>query len=343
MTAFRPELKALHIGSMPHLDARKACELALQHFPDIPGWPQLPRRTFQENMYAQFSERFPGVVLEDERIWVDRTRDLDPELEALYTAYLEDDPSHGAISPDYAQGLHVFLRQVPRQVPQASIVKGQVTGPVSWGLVVVDQERRPILYDEILADAVAKHLRLKAQWQERTLRRICPQTIMSVDEPYMSSFGSAYVSLSRDQAITLMEEVFAGIEGLKMVHCCGNTDWSLLLATSVDILSFDAYEYVTNLALYPDELRAFLDRGGALAWGITPNTPAAYDQTVETLLARLSAAMNLLVDKGLHLDDILAASLITPACGLGSLPEDLAERILTLTAGVSQAMRERYA
>ncbi len=340
MRNFEPALRTLHIGSMPHTDPRRACELALEHF-DIPTWPQLPRRSFKENMYAQFSERFPGVVLEEERIWVDRTQDLDPGLEELYIAYLEDDISYGETSADYALGLHTFLHEY-RFTPR-EFVKGQVTGPISWGLTVVDQDRRPTLYDEVLADAIAKHLRMKARWQESMLRPLGEHTIMSVDEPYMSSFGSAYVALSREQAVMLMEEVFSGIEGFKMVHCCGNTDWSLLLETSVDILSFDAYEYSENLALYPDELSAFLKRGGVLAWGITPNTEAAHREDVDSLVERLMAAVERLVGKGIHRDDIMAASFITPACGVGSLTEELAERVMTLTAGVSRAMRERFA
>ena len=51
----------------------------------------------------------------------------------------------------------------------------------------------------------------------------------------------------------------------------------------------------------------------------------------------------ILEQKGIHLDDILQSSLITPACGLGSLTEELAEEVLSLTTGVAQAMRERYA
>ena len=294
-------------------------------------------------MYVQFSERFPGIQLEDERIWVDRTADLDPELEALYLAYLEDDLSYGELSADYAAGLRRFAKTVSRGNLALPFVKGQVTGPISWGLTVLDQDRRPILYDDILADAVAKHLRIHARWQEHFLRQLSPQTIISIDEPYMASFGSAYVALGREQAITLMEEVLGGIQGIKMVHCCGNTDWSLLLSTSVDILSFDAYEYAANLALYPEDIAAFLKRGGSLAWGITPKTTDAYDETVDSLVQRLEAAVDALVQKGLHCDDILQTSLISPSCGLGSLDEDLAEHVLRLTADVSTAMQERYA
>ncbi|NIN66688.1 MAG: hypothetical protein GTO63_18770, partial [Anaerolineae bacterium] len=67
-----------------------------------------------------------------------------------------------------------------------------------------------------------------------------------------------------------MNEVAAAIHaqgGLAGVHCEANTDWSLLMETDLDLLNFDAYEHMQALALYPAELRAFLERGGVLAWG----------------------------------------------------------------------------
>jgi hypothetical protein len=339
MTEFKAGLRSLAVGSLPHTDTKTACELGLSKL-DIPTWPQLPRRSFLENMYVQYSERFPGVVIADEQIYIDRERDLDPELEVLYIAYLMDNLEHAAISGDYAAGLHCFLDMDGDHPP---IVKGQVTGPVSWGLVVADQNRRPVLYDEVLAEAVAKHLRLKATWMEQGLRKMSPQTIVFVDEPYMSSFGSAFVSLNRDQVISVMEEVFAGIEGVKGVHCCGNTDWSLLLSTTTDIVNLDAYQYADALALYPDEVGEFLDRGGTIAWGIVPSSDQVHEETVDSLWERFHQALALLTNKGLKQDDLLAAALITPSCGCGSLPVETAERVLTLTAELATALQERYA
>jgi hypothetical protein len=337
MSKFEPELRSLPTGSMPHQDPAEACRLILEMV-DIPTWPQLPRRSFLENMYVQFSEGFPGIVVRDEQIFLDRDLDLDAELEMLYVAYLMDDLDYAAISPTYAAGLACLL-----EMQKAPVVKGQITGPVSWGLMIADQDRKPILYDDVLAEAVGKHLRLKASWMERELRRISEQTIVFVDEPYMSSFGSAFLSLSEGQVITLLEEVFAGIEGLKGVHCCGNTDWSLLLSTSVDILNLDAYEYAETLALYPDQVAEFLGRGGIIAWGIVPASDQALDEEVDSLLGRFHAALDLLVDKGLQRDDLLAASLIMPSCGCGSLKVETAQRILELTGALSTALRERYA
>jgi hypothetical protein len=255
-------------------------------------------------------------------------------------AYLTEDLDYAVISPDYAAGLQHFLTL---DLGRTSVLKGQVTGPVSWGLTVADQNRRPILYDDVLAEAVAKHLRLKATWMEQQLLHLTPQTIIMIDEPYMSSFGSAFVSLSSDQVINSLEEVFDGIEGLKGVHCCGNTDWSLLLSTSVDILSLDAYEYAESLALYPEEVGAFLERGGMIAWGIAPASDQALEETVDSLVERFWDAVGLLTAKGLHQDDLLAASLIMPSCGCGSLAVQTAKRVFELTKNVSQVLKERYA
>lgn len=343
MSDFKPEWLPVMAGSVPLVDPQKAWEQLLEFFPDIPAWPQLPQRTYLENMYVQYSERFPGVVLEEERIYIDRSSDLDPGLEALYVAYLENDVEYGLTSPDYAAAL-ALLREGKVTFPRLPVaVKGQVTGPVSWGLTVVDQDRRPILYDDILADALAKHLRLKASWQEQELRKINPQTIVFVDEPYMASFGSAFVSLEREQVIALLEEVFAGITGLKGVHCCGNTDWSLLLATSIDILNLDAYEYAEALLLYPESVDAFLERGGIVAWGIAPAGPQAMSETVESLVRRLESILNRFAAKGIPRERLLQAGLVSPSCGVGSLAPDLAEKVLGLTAGVSAEMRRRYA
>ncbi len=327
------------VGSMPHIDPKEACSLVARFLPEIPAWPQLPKRAFLENMYAQFSEGFPGVVIEDDRIYVDRTKDLDQPLEQLYASYLENKIEEYGVSPDYAAGLHAFLDI--ELSPLA--VKGQVTGPISWGLTITDQERRSILYDDTLADALAKHLRLKAAWQEMKLKTISPNTIIFVDEPYMASFGSAFVSISREQVIKLLEEVFSGISGLKGTHCCGNTDWSVLLSTSLDILNFDAYNYGYTVALYPNEVKAFLERGGILAWGIVPNDEkAVLGETAKSLIDRLEEQIGALDRKGVSFRLQTEQCLVTPSCGLGSTSPEAAAQALELLTEVSKELRKRY-
>jgi methionine synthase II (cobalamin-independent) len=328
------------IGSMPHTDPAAACAQVLRYLKDIPAWPQLPRRSFKENMNAQFSEGFPGIRLKGDSLSVDCTKDLDEALEKFYTAYLEEDIDKYPTSASYAAGLHAFLGSENLK-PMA--VKGHITGPLTWGLSVTDNEGKAILYDDVLGDVVAKFLRLKAAWQERQLSRISPNTIIFVDEPYMASFGSVAVPLSKEKVTLLLEEVFVGIKGLKGVHCCGNTDWSVILETDLDIVSFDAYNYAQSLSLYPKEVKRFLDRKGVIAWGIIPNdSPSLGKESVAALKDRLEEVMLPFTRNGVSFKQLVAQSLITPSCTLASLPTpDASAHALELLAELSKIMRSK--
>ena len=328
------------IGSMPHTNPSAACSQVIHYLKDIPAWPQLPKRSFLENMYVQFSQGFPGAVVTEESIYIDRSQDLDRPLEDLYAAYLENNIDKYPVSPDYAAGLHSFLA-LKNLSPLA--VKGQITGPVTWGLTIKDLSGRFVLYDDILGDAVAKFLRLKAAWQEKELRKISPDTIIFVDEPYMVAYGAISVSLSRERVISLLEEVFRGISGLKGVHCCGNTDWSVLLDTSVDIVSFDAYNYAQSLSLYPAEIKNFLDRKGTIAWGIIPNDEEALaKESVASLKDRLEEAMAPFTRNGISFKQLIEQGLLTPSCGLAPLAtEEASAGALELLAELSAKIRKR--
>ena len=328
------------IGSMPQGDAASACNQVTHYLKDIPAWPQLPERSFLENMYVQYSEGFPGVVVENNKIYVDKAKSEGKELENLYGAYIENDFSRYGISSDYAAGLHYFLG-MDNLSPKA--VKGQVTGPVSWGLTVTDENKKSVIYDDVLGDAAARLLRLKAAWMENALRKLSKNTIIFVDEPYMVSFGSAFFSVSREKVIELMEEVLGGISGSKGVHCCGNTDWSVLLDTSIDILNFDTYNYAESLTLYPAEVKKFIDRSGVIAWGIVANDEESLaGETVASLKDRLEEAMAPFTRHGIRFDQLVKQSLLTPSCSLASMSVDAAGRALEILVDLSDNMRRRY-
>jgi hypothetical protein len=342
MTKFNYDCRPTIIGSVPHTDPVKATALVTRYLRDIPAWPQLPRRTYLENMYVQFAEGFPGVVVGDERIYVDTAQDYSKSLEALYRAFLEDDAGKYPVGPERAAGLYEFLRQ-DKLSPLA--VKGCVTGPVSWGMTVADERKRAILYHDTLGDAVPKLLKLKAAWQERELKKLSENTIIFVDEPYMAAYGSSVAAgpfSSPDKVAAMMDEVFGGITGLKGLHCCGNTDWSVLLKTRMDILSFDAYNYAESVALYPDEIKQFLKRGGCIAWGIVPNeTGPVTKESVASLRDRLEEAIAPFTRHGLPFKELLAQSLLTPSCTLMPLSEAGAERALELLTSLSAEMRQK--
>jgi len=215
---------------------------------------------------------------------------------------------------------------------------------VSMGSYMVDGAGKPVLYDRCAMELVATQLRQLARGQEQKLRELAARawpnqdvgTLVFVDEPYLASYGSAYFTLGRDEIVAYIDWVMEGLHGLKGVHCCGNTDWSILLATSVDVLSFDAYAYGDALMLYAREVAAFLGRGGYLAWGIVPSQgEAARKETAANLAGRLLQQAGRLTRHGVSIYSVLERSLVTPACGLGTQTREDAEYIARLACEVS--------
>lgn len=358
----KPECHATAIGSLPHSDPRRAVEIILENIPNIPFWPQLPRLGYQEEMVAQFGEGLPGVEYDDasRRIHIVGGDTLLTAMEKFYEEYMYDLISCARAiegrqleesieqlkpfrtSPERAAGLAEFLSLDKKVFAGAAAVKGQITGPITWGLTVKTEDDRACYYNEQYRDCMTKALERKARWQICCLRRFHQEVIMFIDEPYLQSIGASFVNLKPEEVTAALDEVIAGIhaEGAGAgIHCCGNTDWALLTRTAADIINFDAYLFAESVSLYPREISEFLERGGILAWGIVPSSADLENETAESLVARLREAMALLVKKGLKESRLMETCLVTPSCGAGTLDPQLAERMLSLTAGVSAILR----
>jgi len=331
------------IGSFPHQDEKEVFQLVLKNFPEIPFWPQLPKRSFLEGMVVQYSEGFPSLKWKEkeQRVWVDTSQGFDKEFEKFYQRLEEGELEPFQITEDFAKGLRI-LKDLSSEGHRKKIkyIKGQITGPITFGLALTDQEAKSIFYDPTLRDILIKHLSLKARWMENRFNELFPgtPTMIFFDEPSLSSFGSAFSSLNREDVIHALNECFYSVKGLKGIHCCGNTDWSVLLSTNLNILSFDAYGYLENLSLYPKELRTFLERGGILAWGIVPTSEAILKEDAQSLVKRFNEGVKNLFGKGID-QTLLQRVILAPSCGTASLPIPLAERVCELTAEVSKRLR----
>jgi methionine synthase II (cobalamin-independent) len=331
---------ATMIGSVPCTDPGKAWKKIDKYLKDLPSWPQLPMRSNLENMYIQYSEGFPGLTIDGQKISFAADSGFEQALEKLFDDEFEHRTQGYSIGAEYAAGLQYPAQHGSTPLP---LIKGQLTGPISWGLCVSDSNGRGIIYDETLAEAICKFIKLKAAWQESYLGTIARRTVLFVDEPYLSSLGSAFVALPNDRVSLLLEEVLSGIEGMKGIHCCGGTDWSLLLGLPIDILSFDAYNYLDSVLCYEKELKSFLGRGGTIAWGIVPNDEDTLKkESVSSLLDRFDGALAALSRAGIPTGTVAAQSLLTPSCGLASLSEDAAEHVLELLSKLSDTARQKY-
>lgn len=346
---FLPCCLATGIGSLPHLETDAAIRVVLGSVPDAPFWPQLPARGLNEQMEVQFSEGLPRVVIDRDRgrMYIDTSGDTSTSLAAFYENFLAENFDYFQITPQFSQGIYALESALSAAGRTWPFVKVQTTGPISFGLTIVDENKRAIYYNPEFIDVVVKNLAMKCRWQIRRFARFAQGVICFIDEPILSAFGSStYVSVTRDDVVAKLSEVVEAVHaegGLAGVHCCGNTEWSIPIDAGVDIVNFDAFDYGETVALYPEAVRRHLGAGKALAWGVVPtNSSKIRTQTVETLVATLDRLVGHLAKvTGLDAGLITRQALITPSCGTGSLPTADAERVFTLLGQTSQALRRR--
>ncbi len=353
---FKPRFLATGIGSMPFDDPDHAVEVSLERLHEAPFWPQLPRLGYREQMIPQYAEGMPRLIVDPEegRLHFDTSGDYAMELAEFYEAYLmATDPDAGtgdfsplAIGPEFSKGIPAFERGLQQRESKLPFVKVQATGPCTFALGVMDENKSFIFYNPEFRDVVAKALAMKCRWQIRKFQPYAEKVICFLDEPVLSAYGSStYVTVKRDEVVGLLAEMVEAIHAdgaVAGVHCCGNTEWSILIDAGADLINFDAFEYGETIAIYSDDVKVHIERGGVLAWGVVPTSEAIRDQTVEGLAEHFERMMDNLADKGIDKQQIVEQALITPSCGTGSMECADAEKVFETTAALSCAMREKY-
>jgi hypothetical protein len=252
-----------------------------------------------------------------------------------------------AISEEFSHGIYALEKRLKAMGKKLPWLKVQTTGPISFALTLVDENKRALWYNDEFRDVIIKSMAMKCRWQIQKFKPYAENIICFIDEPILSAFGSStYVSVSRDEVVAALNEVVEAVHmdgGLAGTHCCGNTEWSILVDAGVDIVNFDAFEFGETVAMYADSMKTHLGRGGLLAWGVVPTSPAVREQTCESLCAQLEKVMDhLSTTAGISKQTIVEQAIITPSCGTGSMAEADAEKVFELVKQVSTAMKKKY-
>lgn len=325
------------IGSQPFKDAKVAVSKILDGKVMCPSWPQMPVDDIRQSMYVQTGIHLPGLKTDSGKPVVD-VDDYDPT--EIYTAILSEDVNYFEYPKDVYSG---FYELMDRDVSAFTAVKGQVTGPISEGLQIFDKNDRPVIYNESYCEIVRKTVNMSAKWQAKKLSEKNDNVIIFFDEPSLSTLGTPFTSVSDEEAKAWINESLEGVDCFRAVHCCGNTNWSMVLSTNIDILSIDAYQYSDNLLMYPDDLTEFFGKGGSIAWGIIPTSDAEIVmETVDSLTEKLDSIFDKLEQKGINRKKATERSLITPQCGFAGICPENVDKLLELLTGVSAKMKERY-
>lgn len=354
--SFKPKFLATGIGSMPFEDPLHAIEVSISRMSECPIWPQLPKLGLNEQMEIQYSEGMPNAVIDrvKNRLFFDTASDYSESFATFYENYSAAmDPDSGtgdcssmAISPEFSKGLYAHEAKLKTLGKKLPFVKVQTTGPCSFALTIVDENKRALYYNEEFRDVMVKALAMKCRWQIQKFQPYAERVVCFIDEPILSAFGSStYVSVKREDVVALLAEVIDAVHadnGIAGIHCCGNTEWSILMDAGVDIVNFDAFQYGETIAMYPNDVKKHFARGGALAWGVVPTSTEIRNQSVDALETQLEKVMDILAAKGIDKKTITEQAVITPSCGTGSMDPADAEKVFELLSALSKKMKSKY-
>jgi len=331
---------ATGIGSVPFLEVEKTCREINQLFPLMPFWPQFVKRSYFEDMSVQYSEGLPLLVVDPEKrkLTVSHAHDRESELVGFYERFFSEDIDSFAISEAYAPGLYALMTSLAEINPaQTTIyIKGQSVGPITFTTGILGLDGRPVIHDPELSEAFVRGLAIKALWQVRFLEKSGRRPIIFLDEPSLSGFGSAFSAIQRQDVIDKLQMVISYLKEhsdcLVGIHCCGNTDWSMILAARPDIVNFDAFEFMEHFLLYPEAVAGFLKDGGVVAWGIVPTSGFTGKESEEDLLKKIGDGISRIESAGVGRTAIVERSIFTPSCGMGSMAPGDARSVMNLLA-----------
>ncbi|MDX2498064.1 MAG: hypothetical protein QNL11_09205 [Desulfobacterales bacterium] len=332
-------LKTTAMAVMPHKDADRALELALSM--DIPFWPQLPHVSYYEDMYVQAAEHFPGILLDLENQTLRFSMDnFINEFEDAMARF--DEPEYFDISRDYSVVYHKFLEM---DLSDRPAIRGQLEGPISFGLNVLDQDKRPILFEDTIRPFMFEFMSKRINVQLKRLQLMNPNAFMFVDEPGLQFLFSALSGYDSTKAKSDMEQFFSVIQRPRGIHLCGNPDWDFLLHLDLDILSLDIYQNGEVFSSYWKSIKNFLDRGGVIVWGVVPTNFEPFEaENIRSLETRLTGVWDFLSAKGIDREFLLSRSLISPAtcCLVNPDGETTVEKAFAVVNELSHRLRNRY-
>lgn len=334
---------ATGIGSLPHKDAQAALDLIFKYCPEIPFWPQLPKRDTREGMIAQFSENLPCLALSQGGL-VFRAAEKEKELERFYEKIISEDLEYFKITEGVSLGLYKFHHRLEESdLEKTEFIKCHITGPFTFAASIKDEHGVALLHDAVFMQAIIKGMAMKALWQARLFEKFGKKIIMFLDEPYLGCFGSAYTPINREDVVKGLREFSEGIQSrgvLLGVHCCGNTDWSIFMdVPGISIINFDAFGFLDKFILYADSLKKFIEREGIVCWGIVPTQEFSGQEKPDLLVKKINDGIDLLVKKGLNRGLLVNNLLVSPSCGLGALDSVKSEKIFSLLAQASSLIK----
>jgi hypothetical protein len=312
-----------------------------------------------EDMYVQASQNFPGITIDFDKGRLGfTTARFEQELDEYFGKM--DIPEVFALTAEYSAVFHKFLS---KKLQDYKAIRGQNIGPVSFGFKVLDENFKPIVYNDEARTILFDFIQKKANVQYRELKERNPHAFVWLDEPGLGYVFSGLSGYNEQQAKEDYHNFVAGLESPKGLHLCAEVNLPYLLELGVEILSFDAYQIGFMPKEYAGSVAEFIRKGGIISWGIVPTESTVLaTQTPEKLAATLSDYWEVVSQNtDLSLNQIARQALVAPArcclsdigqsstddkkagaCPVSISEERIVEEAFAFLPEISRILRDKY-
>jgi methionine synthase II (cobalamin-independent) len=330
MTHPWPAGAATGVGSLPGTDIDEALRVVFGELPDLPHLPELPGRGAGAEMIGRGAALLAELPVEIQPSgWrltarpgrdLRRSRDiLERDLDALEAA---------------AEGY-------------TGVLKIQVAGPWTLAASVELPSGHRVVSDHGATRDLAESLAEGLRGHLADLARRVPGAaiVTQLDEPSVPAVLAARIPTPsgwgtvRAVEASVVEQALGDVlsvaeTGARVVHCCaGDAPLALFRGAGADAIAIDA-----ALSADRDAMGEAVEAGTALWLGVVPSTDARISldgarEPIQRLWRELGFA-----------DDQLAAAVVpTPACGLAGASPDYARRALEIVRDVGRSLRDLQA
>lgn len=314
-------LRSTTLGSLPHSSPAEGLGF-LHRFPTtLPTWPQLPNRHALEMLGRGLLSIIPGVLSTEagERLLETNPALLLTDWDADAYRAREAEEAYSRIAQGY-RAFREHLRTLPpQQLPPA--VKCPLPGPVTLAALLELPEGVPASGDPVTCHRLGRLTAALGAAMVRELQSLGVGTVhVWLDEPAWPlalEDSGALAPLWRGILFDTLETVreAGAITG---IHCCADTDFGTFAGLGLQVLSFDAAQYLPRFLSALPALQADLDKGMEIAWGIIHTLEPPASDELPDLISQWRDALAL-TWPDLTEAERYARSYVTPSCGLGAL------------------------
>ena len=327
------------IGSLPHTQMELALQMALAV--DVPYLPQLPAQNPAELMVPAALEGLPGLdsgedgaCTVDLGAWEAGRAALDARIDA---AVRSGDASPFLPGVGAARALRPFLWEVRER--KLAFAKAQLAGPatVRWSSRLSTGE--PLSSHPGLDAQVFRLVLVRSLALVQAVRATGATALFYLDEP-----GLYALQRTNAQHLVALQEIKVLVMALQRegalvgLHCCGNTEWDLLLDSGVDLLSLDVRLSLDAALEERSAVERFLESGAAFSLGIIPtNVTASF--AVSELVDSVEASLIATFGRS-RAREVMMRAVLTPACGLAMRSVVVAERTFEQLREAQRLLKE---